>query len=493
MNIRKILVFARSKLRKLSGRRGKGEVDKSQPEEAGIEKTEGRKAGQENQKRVASSAGRKKKKKPWSVKEFDVPPMPGKSRFHDLSLPLSLMRGIAALDFRYCTPIQEKVLPEALNGSDIVGQANTGTGKSAVFLITLISRLVRERKKIETGFPRSLVIAPTRELVTQIARDGKKLALFTPLRIMAVYGGADYNRQIELLETKRCDIMVATPGRLLDFISKDIVNLSRTDLLVLDEADRLLDMGFIPDVRRIVNRMVERKKRQTMLFSATISEDVKRLVYSWCHEPVVIEVTPEQVAVDTVEQLTYMVSGEEKYKVLYNLVTKNRASSIMVFVNQKNEAKRLAERLGRNGIDCQLLTGDVPQKKRERRLEGFRSGRSKVLVATDVAGRGIHIDNVAFVVNYTLPYEPEDYVHRIGRTGRAGASGVSVSFACEKGSFFIPDIEEYIGRKLECEVPPEELLIEPPPLKPVGQRKSGYKKTGRRSSLGRKRNGRRRG
>lgn len=272
---------------------------------------------------------------------------------------------------------------------------------------------------------------------------------------------------------------MATPGRLLDFASKKIVNLAETSILVLDEADRLLDMGFIPDVRRIVGQVKARENRQTMLFSATINDDVKRLVYNWCNKPVTIEVEPENVAVDTVTQKTYMVTETEKYTVLYNLIRNNSDQSMMVFVNQKNEAKRLADRLNRNSISCLLLTGDVAQQKRERRLEDFRSGRTKVLVATDVAGRGIHIDCVGFVVNYTLPYEPEDYVHRIGRTGRAGAKGISVSFACETGSFVIPDIEEYIGKKLECEVPPEDLLVPAPKRKPVEnkqKRDNGYRR-----------------
>lgn len=224
----------------------------------------------------------------------------------------------------------------------------------------------------------------------------------------------------------------------------------------------MLDMGFIPDVRRIVGRLPAKKDRQTMLFSATVSEDVQRLAAQWSVQPKVVEAEPEQVAVDTVEQVVYLVTAEEKYAVLYNLIQQNPNDRIIVFANMKNETKRLANRLQRNNIDCVLLSGDVDQNKRMTRLENFRSGKVKVLVATDVAGRGIHIEGITFVVNYTLPYEPEDYVHRIGRTGRAGANGKAVSFACEEGSFYLPAIEEFIDKKFACVLPKENLLIYPP-------------------------------
>ncbi len=256
--------------------------------------------------------------------------------------------------------------------------------------------------------------------------------------------------------------MVATPGRLIDFMNKRVVDLSSCKILVLDEADRMLDMGFIPDVRRIIGRLPAKKDRQTMLFSATVSEDVQRLAAQWSVQPKVVEAEPEQVAVETVEQFVYLVTAEEKYAVLYNLIQQNPDDRIIVFANMKNETKRLSNRLQRNNIDCVLLSGDVDQNKRMTRLENFRSGKVKVLVATDVAGRGIHIEGITFVVNYTLPYEPEDYVHRIGRTGRAGANGKAVSFACEEGSFYLPAIEEFIDRKFDCVLPEETLLVPPP-------------------------------
>jgi len=429
---------------------------------------------QEQQGRVQERNGRRpRKKKPrWTLAQFPVDPMEGKSRFHDFSLPLGLMHAIADLEFNYCTPIQEKALPDALAGKDIIARAGTGTGKSAVFLIALFTRLIHENKKQRRdkeknvkrrpGFPRALIIAPTRELVMQIAKDGQALAKYSPLRIVAVYGGTNYQKQERLLTERPVDVLVATPGRLLDYASKRVLSLEQAGIMVIDEADRMLDMGFIPDVRRIISKTPAKTHRQTMLFSATVTEDVKHLASQWCVKPICIESDPEQVAVDTVQQIIYTVTREEKYTVLYNLINGQEHERIMVFTNMKSEAARLKDRLQRNKIDAVLLTGDVPQQKRMARLERFRAGKTKVMIATDVAGRGIHIDGISHVVNYTLPYEPEDYVHRIGRTGRAGESGIAISFACEEGAFYLPDIEEYTGLSLACISPEERLLVQPP-------------------------------
>ncbi len=446
-------------------------ADKAQAEQRRTHgKIHGRTTGGDSNTQLQKA---KRKKKPrWTPAQFPVDPLEGKSRFHDFSLPLGLMHAIADLDFKYCTPIQEKALPDALAGKDIIGRASTGTGKSAVFLIAVFSRLISENrrrqgdeeKKIgrKPGFPRALIIAPTRELVMQIAKDGQALAKYTPLRIVAVYGGTDYRKQERTLAERPVDVMVATPGRLLDYASKRVINLQQAGIMVIDEADRMLDMGFIPDVRRIIYKTPPKEKRQTMLFSATLTEDVRHLASQWCVKPVSIEGEPEQVAVDTVEQIVYTVTSKEKYHVLYNLIATQKHERIMVFTNMKSEAAKLNDRLRRNGINTVLLTGDVPQKKRMARLESFRTGKGGVMIATDVAGRGIHIDGISHVVNYTLPYEPEDYVHRIGRTGRAGHSGIAVSFACEEGAFHLPDIEEYIGRTLTCVMPEEHLLVTPP-------------------------------
>jgi len=395
----------------------------------------------------------------WSQSAFQVKPQEGKSRFHDFDLSPGLMHGIADLNFQYCTPIQDKALSGVIQGKDILGRASTGTGKSAVFLIGIFQQIIRQNQgKRKNGCPRALIIAPTRELVIQIARDARAIGKYLPLRVGEAYGGTDYQRQQNNLQNRPVDILVATPGRLLDFSRKRVVTLRQAAIMVIDEADRMLDMGFIPDVRSIIHQIPNRDKRQTLMFSATFTEDVKRLASQWCTAPLSVETETDEVAVGTVEQIVYMTTREEKYLILYNLIKMHSGRRIMVFVNMKRDVNSLYKRLRHDRIDCTMLSGDVPQHKRTRRLENFRNGKVQVMIATDVAGRGIHIDGISHVVNYTLPYEPEDYVHRIGRTGRAGKSGISISFADEESSFYLMDIEEYIGEALSCEAPAEELL-----------------------------------
>ena len=485
--IKRFLIKAGRKLKRLASSGEKKKKSTSLPDQDRLHSTEPQHTSSEKTVKTVHLAAaeqqrgaeqnrppqKPRKKKPrWTLEQFPVDPMEGKSRFHDFSLSLGLMHAIADLGFKYCTPIQEKALPDAMAGKDIIARAGTGTGKSAVFLVAVFARLINENKRHRQaeeksplrrpGFPRALIIAPTRELVMQIAKDGQALAKYSQLRVVAVYGGTDYQKQERVLAERPVDVLVATPGRLLDYVSKRVLNLQQAGIMVIDEADRMLDMGFIPDVRRIIYKTPPKEKRQTMLFSATLTEDVKHLASQWCVKPISIESAPEQVAVDTVRQVVYTVTSEEKYHVLYNLIKKQEHERIMVFTNMKTEAARLNDRLQRNGINAILLTGDVPQKKRMTRLESFRGGDTAVMIATDVAGRGIHIDGISHVVNYTLPYEPEDYVHRIGRTGRAGESGIAISFACEEGAFQLPDIEEYIGRSLTCTLPEEELLVKPP-------------------------------
>ncbi|XCN72790.1 MAG: DEAD/DEAH box helicase [Candidatus Electrothrix aestuarii] len=488
--IKQFLIKAGRKLKRLAGSGAKKKQESSRSELDALQKTEqhaqspGKESGKGPDKAGGLQGGKRRgdqtrpprkprpKKPRWNLEQFPVDPVEGKIRFHDFSLPLGLMHAIADLDFKYCTPIQEKALPDAMAGKDIIGRAGTGTGKSAVFLIAVFARLLSENRQArqsgekmprrKPGCPRALIIAPTRELVMQIAKDGNALGKYTPLRIMAVYGGTDYQKQEQKLGERPIDVMVATPGRLLDYASKSIIDLRQTQIMVIDEADRMLDMGFIPDVRRIIYKTPPKEQRQTMLFSATLTEEVKHLASQWCVKPISIESAPEQVAVDTVRQVVYTVTSDEKYSVLYNLIKNQDHERIMVFTNMKTEAARLNDRLRRNGINAILLTGDVPQKKRMSRLENFRGSEHGVMIATDVAGRGIHIDGISHVVNYALPYEPEDYVHRIGRTGRAGESGIAISFACEEGAFQLPDIEEYVGKSLSCTLPKEELLVKPP-------------------------------
>lgn len=399
-------------------------------------------------------------KKPWSVDDYPVEPKSGHTRFHDLHLPDEVLHAVADLGFEYCSPIQAQVLPYTLDGYDAVGKAQTGTGKTAAFLITVIHDLLNNPVTEERYLaePRALVIAPTRELVMQIGKDARDLCKHCDLNVEVLIGGANYQAQHERLKKKVVDIVAATPGRLIDFLMRGDISLGLVDVLVLDEADRMLDMGFLPQVRKIVRATPHREQRQTLLFSATFNYDVNTMIDSWMVDPVRIEIEPETVAADSVEQKIYMVSSEDKFSVLKNIINGEDVSSVIVFANRRDQTRRLFEKLQRSGISCGILSGEVAQHKRTRTLEQFKSGKIKVLVATDVAGRGIHIEDVSHVVNYNLPEDPEDYVHRIGRTGRAGATGVSISLACEDDAFMLPDIETLLGKKLECEQPPENLL-----------------------------------
>ncbi len=383
--------------------------------------------------------------------------------FAALNLPDELNRAILKLGFTNCTPVQKEVLPHALDGKDIIAQAQTGTGKTAAFLISAIAYHL-ENPEVETrgkGTPFALAIAPTRELAMQIAHDADLLSKYTKLKIATVVGGIDYDKQKKQLAGP-VDIVIATPGRLLDFARSRVIDLSHVETLIIDEADRMLSMGFIPDVKDIIKRTPRKENRQTQLFSATFSDDIRRLAAQWTIDPVEVSIDPEQVAVDSVEQRVYLTSAEQKYNVLYNLIMSDDVDRIIVFVNRRDQTRSLADRLHRNDIECGLLTGEVPQKKRISTLNKFKSGEIKVLVATDVAGRGIHVDDISHVVNYTLPEDPEDYIHRIGRTGRAGAKGISIALACEDDAFMLPGIEQLLGAPLECVPPPAELLKLPP-------------------------------
>ncbi len=396
----------------------------------------------------------------WDLSKFQVPEVEGKTRFHDLDLELPLMRAIADLKFEYCSPIQAQSLPNTLKGLDLLGKAQTGTGKTAAFLVAIIDDFLKNpiQENRYAGEARALIIAPTRELVLQIADDAKALTKYTDLTVHTLVGGMDYDKQKRKVHDQLIDILVATPGRLLDFASSKDVFLDQAEVMVLDEADRMLDMGFIPQVRRIVRLTPSRHNRQTLFFSATFTDDVMRLADQWTHEPVNVEIEPESVATDNVTQHVYLVSTEEKYTVLCNIAKQPNTDSLIVFANRRDECRRLHQKLQQQGFQVGLLSGEIHQSKRVKTLEAFKTGRIKILVATDVAGRGIHIDDISHVVNYTLPEEPEDYIHRIGRTGRAGKAGVSISFACEDDAFRLPAIEGLLGQPIVCEQPPEGLL-----------------------------------
>lgn len=397
----------------------------------------------------------------WNPDEFAVEPQVGMVRFQDLDLAPVLLHAIADLGFRYCSPIQARALPFALRGHDVVGKAQTGTGKTAAFLITIITDLLNNPVEGErfAGEARSLVIAPTRELVMQIAQDAKDLCKYTDLEVHTLVGGMDYDKQRQHLHQRHCDILVATPGRLLDFCNSRDVYLDQAEILVIDEADRMLDMGFIPQVRRIVRLTPNKAEhRQTLMFSATFTDDVHRLAEQWTERPVFVEIEPERVAAESVNQRVFITEARKKFALLRNLLRDPEVESAIVFANRRDQCRKLQERLRAAGIEAGLLSGEVAQNQRVRTLDAFKSGKLKVLVATDVAGRGLHVDGISHVINYTLPEEPEDYVHRIGRTGRAGKTGTSISFACEDDAFLLEPIGVLLGKKLDCEQPPEELL-----------------------------------
>lgn len=446
--------------------------------------------------RPAKKSAPDKAAEPWDPASFAVAVEEGKSRFHDFDLANELLHAISDLKFNYCSPIQAQSLPYALRGRDVVGKAQTGTGKTAAFLTAIIDDLLKNPipEKRYAGEARALIIAPTRELVIQIAEDAKLLCKYTDLKIHTLVGGMDYAKQQRHLHNDLVDILVATPGRLLDFCGNKDVYLDQLEVLVIDEADRMLDMGFIPQVRQIVRQAPKREDRQTLFFSATFTDEVRTLVEQWTFEPVTIDIAPESVANATVEQHVYLVSTEEKYTLLYNLIQQEHAESMIVFANRRDECRDLQEKLERHGINAGLLSGEIAQNKRVSTLEAFKSGEIKVLVATDVAGRGIHISGISHVVNFTLPEEPEDYVHRIGRTGRAGKLGTSISFACEDDAMLLEPIGKLLGHGIKCEQPPEYLMLTPPDLPPATkaqreERSRAGARTSRNTSRGGSRTG----
>ena len=373
-------------------------------------------------------------------------------RFQELALPEPLVKAITKLGFEECTPIQGRALPFSLSDYDVTGQAQTGTGKTAAFLITLFTRFWENplQQRPNLGTPRALVLAPTRELALQIEGDAEGLNRYMDMRTVCVVGGMDFDRQRAELMKGPVDILVATPGRLIDFLDRRDINLSGVECLVIDEADRMLDMGFIPDVRRIVYQTPHKRKRQTLFFSATFNDAVMRLADSWTIDPEHIVVEPESVATDTVEQKFWLVESSKRQKILLDFINHAEPERAIIFANRRDRTHKLVEFLKKKQISCEGLAGDIPQKKRLSTLNKFKSGELKYLIATDVAGRGIHVDGVTHVINFELPDDAEDYVHRIGRTGRAGSTGTAISFVSEDDAFNLPALEEYLGGPIQC-------------------------------------------
>ena len=375
-----------------------------------------------------------------------------------------LQQGLADSGFTRCTPIQEMTLPLALVGRDVAGQAQTGTGKTCAFLVALMNRLlttaaVADRKDSD---PRALIIAPTRELAIQIEKDAKAIGRHTGLRVALIYGGVDYDKQRQQLKDG-CDIIIATPGRMLDYHKQGVFSLNSVEVMVIDEADRMFDLGFIKDVRFIFRRLPPREQRQVLLFSATLSHRVLELAYEHMHEAEKLVVESDNVTADKVRQLVYFPAKEEKMPLLLNLLDRAQPTRSIIFVNTKAAAERITERVKRHGCRVGAISGDVPQLKRQKLLQRFQDGQLDILVATDVAARGLHIPAVSHVFNYDLPHEAEDYVHRIGRTARLGAEGDAISFACDLYAMSLPDIETYIGQSIPVAQMDPELLIMPKP------------------------------
>ena len=383
-------------------------------------------------------------------------------RFRDFNLDERLQRAIDGLGFEHCTGIQGEALPKTLKGLDLIGQAQTGTGKTAAFLISAIQRLLENPIPFDQRYasePRVLALAPTRELAMQIARDAEALTRYSGHNVVTTVGGMNYDRQRRQIRSEAIDILVATPGRLLDFLGSKDLFLDQLDVLILDEADRMLDMGSIPDVKKIIRHCTPKSKRQTVLFSATFNQDVLNLAAMWSENAEFIEIEPETKAAERVEQIFFTVSDSDKEMVLINFLQRDEVSRAIVFANRRDQTRDLEEKLRGYGVRSALLSGEIPQSKRISTLNRFKDGDIRVLVATDVAARGIHVEDVSHVFNFNLPDNPEDYVHRIGRTGRAGASGTSVTLAGEDDSFVLPDLENYLNQSLSFVRPPDPLMV----------------------------------
>ena len=387
-----------------------------------------------------------------------------KTRFDSFPFSTAILDGLQDAGFEYCTPIQAQTLPIALDGRDVAGQAQTGTGKTAAFVLATLHTLDQEpaEPRRRPNQPRALMLAPTRELAVQIYNDACVLAAHTGLKVRVVYGGTGYDTQRKAIEDG-VDILIGTPGRIIDYFKQHVFDLRAVQVLVLDEADRMFDLGFIKDIRFLIRRCPPPQDRQSMLFSATLSYRVTELAYEHMNNPEKVVVEAEQITADRVKETAYMVANDEKISLLIGLMRHLEDARAIVFINTKREADRVWGFLEGNGYPAAILSGDVPQKKRLSLLKRFASGEVAVLVATDVAARGLHIEGVTHVINYDLPDDAEDYVHRVGRTARAGAEGDAVSFVCETYAFSLPEIEQFIGHKIPVEPVAPELLVEVDP------------------------------
>ncbi len=376
-------------------------------------------------------------------------------KFNEFDLHEDLLKGIANTGFVECMKVQEETLKYTLGKRDVYVQSQTGSGKTAAFLITIFELF----KRGDVPRQRALVIVPTRELAVQIEREAKDIGSFLPYRIGSVYGGVGYGEQLQMLK-EGYEILIGTPGRLIDLAQSKKLALRDTSILVIDEADRLFDMGFLPDIRKMLRNMPDSSERMTMLFSATLNTRVWQVSWEYMNDPAEIVMNPEQLTVDEITQELYHISRDEKVSLLLGILKKEKPENALIFTNTKSGAYDLAQRLSHNGYPCLFIIGDLPQKKRIRVIDQLKAGELKFLVATDVAARGLHVDDLALVVNYDLPEDPENYVHRIGRTARAGNTGKAISLACERFVYGLEAIEKLIGMKIPVRRIDDDLLVE---------------------------------
>ncbi|KFZ30591.1 RNA helicase [Pseudidiomarina salinarum] len=400
------------------------------------------------------------------------------TRFADLDLHPQVLTALENAGFEYCTPIQALSLPVALTGKDVAGQAQTGTGKTLAFLVAAFTTLLNKPREGEKRYPRAIIMAPTRELAIQIANDAELLATHCDMRIGIIYGGEGYESQRQALE-EGVDILIGTTGRLMDYYKQGIYPLDKIEVVVLDEADRMFDLGFIKDIRFMLSKMPPAKDRQSMLFSATLSQRVQELAYDHMDSPTKLEVEPLQKTGERISEELFYPSKQDKIKLLLTLIEEDWPEKAIIFANTKHVCEKLFNWLEADGHRVGLLTGDVPQRKRLKILDDFTEGHLDFLVATDVAARGLHIPEVSHIYNYDLPDDFEDYVHRIGRTGRAGASGKAINLACEEYVYNLPAIEEYIGHAIPVtKYAPEALLTDIKTPRPTRRRTRGGRRGG---------------
>jgi len=407
--------------------------------------------------------------------------------FSSLDLNPTILSGLAAAKFTHCTPIQALTLPPALEDADVAGQAQTGTGKTAAFLLVIFNQLLKQRSDKYGKNPRAFILAPTRELAIQIHRDALSLGADTGLKSGLAYGGVDYDKQRKTLQDG-VDILIGTPGRLIDYFKQKVYNLRHIEVLVLDEADRMFDLGFIDDIRFLLRRMPEPGDRQSLLFSATLSHRVMELAYEHMNNPETLKVEAESITADHVEQSVYYPANDEKLPLLIGLMRQLDGHHSMVFCNTRAATDKVGRALNANGIASAVISGRVRQEQRQKLLKRFHDGDVPVLVATDVAARGLHIPDVTHVFNYDLPQDAPDYVHRIGRTARLGAKGEAISFACEDYAFYLPEIETFIGYPIATESATAEMMpeitIPPAPKRDKNHRHSGKRGAPRRNNKG---------